>query len=155
MKEIDEQNIKKLITGLKTAEISNNKVQKEFCAALLQKYIDDGVDINEYISLSEISESIKEGVKLFKTRKKKFYITKILFSLFTGISCFIFVYLYLLVSLPNSLFILFGGTLIDYFIKLRLNRILFVVETRKEYAKKIDVGLLNIRKSEEVTKLWF
>ena len=154
MNEKDQKNLFDLISGLKSAEIENNEVQKEFCGALLQKYIDEGIDLYSLAPRSEIEDGINEGVALFIKRKKRTYIKRWIFSIFTGICCALFAYLYLLLNISQALMFFLIGTLGDYIFKIKLNKIAFVVEARREYVRKVDKNLVNIRKSEDVTKLW-
>lgn len=145
-----DNNILMLISGLKSAKENNNKIQIEFTSALLYKYFQEGIDFSKYIK----EEELKEGLQYFKKRKKKFLYRAIIFSLFTGIACFAFAHFYLLLPLLKSIAFLIVGFLGDYVIKIKVNKIVFVNETKKIYSKYVDKNLLKIRESEDVSRLW-
>ncbi|QXW65175.1 hypothetical protein KX935_04910 [Streptobacillus moniliformis] len=105
----DKENIFALLSGLKMAEINNNVVQKEFCAALLYKYQQENIDIYEFVGKNEIEESINEGVALFVKRKRKYFIKKTIFNMFTGMSAGLFAHLYLRLSIAKSLMVFFSS----------------------------------------------
>ncbi|CAM3189675.1 MULTISPECIES: hypothetical protein [Streptobacillus] len=153
-REKDKENIFALLSGLKMAEINNNIVQKEFCSALLYKYQQEGVNIYEFVSKDEIEESINEGVDLFVKRKRKYFIKKTIFNMFTGMSAGLFAYLYLRLSIGKSLMVFLVAFLIDTLIKMKVSKIVFVNETKKEYRRYVDYKLVHIRESEDDSKLW-
>lgn len=154
MEEKNKENVFALLSGLKMAEINNNKVQKEFCAALLYKYQQEGINIYEHVKKEDIEESINEGVNLFVKRKRRYFIKKTLFNMFTGMAAALFTYGYLQVSLARSIVVFFFAFLIDSLIKLKVSKIVFVNEARKEYERYVDHKLVHIRESEDVSKLW-
>ncbi|CAM3239400.1 hypothetical protein STFE110948_06715 [Streptobacillus felis] len=154
MEEKNKENVFALLSGLKMAEINNNKVQKEFCAALIYKYQQEGINIYEHVKKEDIEESINEGVNLFVKRKRRYFIKKTLFNMFTGMAAALFTYGYLQVSLARSIVVFFFAFLIDSLIKLKVSKIVFVNEARKEYERYVDHKLVHIRESEDVSKLW-
>lgn len=154
MNEKEEKELLDLIQGLKNSEMNDNKIQKEFCGALLYKYIQDGVDIYEYANKEEIEKLINEGLELFLKRKRKFYLKRMFFNLFTAIACFLFSYFYLLLAVYKSLVVLIVAFLIESIIKSRVNKIVFVAESKKIYSNYVPKSLLHIRESEDNSKLW-
>ncbi|WP_067322370.1 hypothetical protein [Streptobacillus felis] len=154
MEEKNKENVFALLSGLKMAEINNNKVQKEFCAALIYKYQQEGINIYEHVKKEDIEESINEGENLFVKRKRRYFIKKTLFNMFTGMAAALFTYGYLQVSLARSIVVFFFSFLIDSLIKLKVSKIVFVNEARKEYERYVDHKLVHIRESEDVSKLW-
>ncbi|WP_156299179.1 hypothetical protein [Streptobacillus canis] len=152
--EKDRENIFALLSGLKMAVENKNLVQKEFCSALLSKYLQEGVNIYEFVEKEEIEKYINEGLNLFVKRKRKYFIKKTLFNVFTGMAAAIFTYIFLGVSFAKSLAVFLGAFLIDSFIKLKVSKIVFVNEVRKEYERYVDSKLIHIRESEDVSKLW-
>ncbi|WP_066899875.1 hypothetical protein [Streptobacillus notomytis] len=150
----DRENIFALLSGLKMSEINNNIVQKEFCATLLYKYQQENINIYEFVDKGEIEDSINEGLNLFVKRKRKYFIKKTLFNILTGMAAGLFAYLYLRLTVGRSLMVFLGAFLIDTFIKLKVSKIVFVNETRREYIRYVDSNLVYIRESEDDSKLW-
>ena len=135
-------NIFMLSSSLKKAIVNNNKVMREFCSALLTKYLEEGIEIYNLIPKEEFEKEIELGFE------------RLSISFFTGVACGLFAYLYLRLFIFHSLMFFIVGFLGDYFLKIKVNRIIFVGEARREYSKYVDPSILHIRESEDPSKLW-
>ena len=147
-------NIFMLSSSLKKAIVNNNKVMREFCSALLTKYLEEGIEIYNLIPKEEFEKEIDLGFEDFQKRKQKSYFKRLSISFFTGVACGLFAYLYLRLFIFHSLMFFIVGFLGDYFLKIKVNRIIFVGEARREYSKYVDPSILHIRESEDPSKLW-
>ena len=147
-------NILMLSGCLKKSILDNNKVMREFCSALLTKYLEEGIDVYSLVPKEELESEISQGMQDFKKRKQRAYFKRLSISLFTGIACGLFAYLYLRLFIFQSLMFFIVGFLGDYFLKIKVNRIIFVGEARREYNKYVDKSVLHIRESEDPSKLW-
>ena len=147
-------NIFMLSSSLKKAIVNNNKVMREFCSALLTKYLEEGIEIYNLIPKEEFEKEIELGFEDFKKRKQKSYFKRLSISFFTGVACGLFAYLYLRLFIFHSLMFFIVGFLGDYFLKIKVNRIIFVGEAKREYNKYVDKSVLHIRESEDPSKLW-
>lgn len=151
------EDILKLLGGLNSAVEKNNKVQQEFCGALLSKYIKEGEDVYKYVSENDrekIEKYINDGLSMFSKRKIKSKIKRMVISVFTGIATYAFARWYFYLPFSRAIWFFIIGTLIDVIIKLKINQIAFVVETKRDYERFVGGNLLRIRESEDVSKLW-
>ena len=87
-------NILMLSGCLKKSILNNNKVMREFCSALLTKYLEEGIDVYSLVPKEELESEISQGMQDFKSRKQRAYFKRLSISLFTGIACGLFAYLY-------------------------------------------------------------
>lgn len=146
--------IQNLFHGLDISKEQNNIIQLEYCSALLMKYSQEGVNIYNYAPKEEYENLINQGLELFSKRKRKFFIKKLIFNFFTALAVGLFAYMYLKFSFLKSLVFFAVAFFVEYLIKKTINKIIFCVETKKVYKKYVKEDLLNIRKSEDESKLW-
>ena len=83
-------NILMLSGCLKKSILNNNRVMREFCSALLTKYLEEGIDVYSLVPKEELESEISQGMQDFKSRKQRAYFKRLSISLFTGIACGLF-----------------------------------------------------------------
>ena len=63
-------NIFMLSSSLKKAIVNNNKVMREFCSALLTKYLEEGIEIYNLIPKEEFEKESNLDLKTLKKENK-------------------------------------------------------------------------------------
>lgn len=154
MEERVERDLLLLFNALDKANISNNLVQKEFCGTLLNEYIKDGIDIYSLVDKTYYEPLVKEGLNLFNKRKIKFYRKKKIFTVFLALLLALFAKVYLRATLLMAIAFFVIGYILENLIKSKINNILFVSDTKKEYSIYVSKEVLYIRESEDASRLW-